>query len=162
MNHLQLIQNKIYDRARLQYQLNIWRFNGKKIVFTNGCFDTLHLGHRLLCYKVAADLGHILVIGVNTDASVSALKGPNRPVNSELSRTTLLASLRFVDAVILFNEPTPYELIGFVQPDMLVKGADYKKEDIVGYDIVTGRGGSVETIEFLPGYSSSGIIHRRS
>src|ERR1051325_2028747 len=102
MKHLDIIHAKIFDKAKLLPELNIWRFQNKKIVFTNGCFDILHLGHVDYLSK-AADLGDVLIIGVNTDASTSKLKGPHRPINSELSRSTLLASLHFVDAVILFD-----------------------------------------------------------
>ena len=154
MQSLELIRSKIFNREQLDKQLGIWRFQSRKIVFTNGCFDILHLGHIDYLSK-AADEGYILIIGVNSDASTSKLKGPNRPINNEEQRTMILASLHFVDAVILFDEDTPYELIKLVQPDVLVKGGDYKPEAIVGYDIVTARGGQVKTIDFLPGYSTT-------
>ena len=154
MKALEIIQSKIFDAERLSKQVGIWRFQGKKIVFTNGCFDILHLGHIDYLSK-AADEGDILIIGVNTDRSTSGLKGPHRPINNEQQRSMILASLHFTDAVILFDEPTPYELIKLVQPDVLIKGADYKPEDIVGYDIVMAKGGAVKTIDFLPGYSTS-------
>jgi rfaE bifunctional protein nucleotidyltransferase chain/domain len=128
----------------------------KKVVFTNGCFDILHRGHIEYLSK-AKDLGDVLVIGLNTDDSVSRLKGPHRPLQDEVSRAHIMAALEFVDYVVYFNEDTPYELIKKVQPDVLVKGADYKIEDIVGYDIVMAKGGTVETIDFLPGYSTSAI-----
>lgn len=105
----------------------------------------------------AADLGDILVIGLNTDDSVSRLKGPNRPIVDQQSRALLLASLFFVSAVVLFDEDTPYELIKIIQPDVLIKGADYKVEQIVGHDIVQAKGGQVITLEFLPGFSTSAI-----
>ncbi len=136
--------------------LSIWQFQGKKIVFTNGCFDIIHLGHIDYLSK-AKDLGDLLVIGLNTDASVSRLKGENRPIQDEVSRAMVLASLGFVDAVVFFGEDTPYNLIKTTQPDILVKGADYKPEDIVGYDIVKNKGGEVVTINYLPGYSTSAI-----
>jgi rfaE bifunctional protein nucleotidyltransferase chain/domain len=136
--------------------VNEWREKNQKIVFTNGCFDLLHLGHIDYLAK-AKDLGDKLIIGVNTDDSVRRLKGVYRPLQDENSRLHILAALEFVDAVILFNEDTPYELIKKIQPDVLVKGADYKIEDIVGYDIVTSRGGSVKTIEYLEGYSTTSI-----
>ena len=122
MNNLERISNKIVDRQKLKNLLSVWNFQDKKIVFTNGCFDILHLGHIDYLSK-AKDQGHILIIGVNTDNSVKRLKGKNRPITDENSRATILASLQFVDAVILFEEDTPYELIKFVQPDVLVKGA---------------------------------------
>lgn len=135
--------------------LGVWRFQEKKIVFTNGCFDLLHLGHIDYLAK-AKDLGDILVVGVNTDMSVTRLnKGKNRPITDQQSRTTLLASLFFVDAVVLFDEDTPYELIKTVQPDVLVKGSDYEPEEIVGYDVVTAKGGEIKTLDFLQGYSTT-------
>jgi len=135
--------------------LGVWRFQEKKIVFTNGCFDLLHLGHIDYLAK-AKDLGDILVVGVNTDASVTRLnKGKNRPITDQQSRATLLASLFFVDAVVLFDEDTPYELIKTVQPDVLVKGSDYKPEEIVGYDVVTAKEGEIKTLDFLQGYSTT-------
>ncbi len=156
MNKYTQISNKIYTPDSLSAQLKLWNEEGKKVVFTNGCFDILHLGHVDYLAK-AADLGDVLVLGLNTDASVSNLKGPHRPIQNEQSRLRIMASLAFVDAVILFNEPTPYELIQLVQPDVLVKGSDYKPEDIVGFDIVTQKGGCVKTIDFIPGYSTSSI-----
>lgn len=154
METLELIRSKIFDPEKLKRQLSVWRFKSKKIVFTNGCFDILHLGHIDYLCK-AADEGDILIIGVNTDNSTSKLKGHHRPINNEEQRKMILASLHFVNAVILFDEETPYELIKLIQPDVLVKGADYKPEAIVGHDIVTAKGGQVKTIEFLPGYSTS-------
>ena len=158
MSKLPLIRKKIFTYTDADYRrmLSIWQFQGKKIVFTNGCFDILHLGHIDYLSK-AKDLGDLLVIGLNTDASVSRLKGENRPIQDEVSRAMVLASLGFVDAVVFFGEDTPYNLIKTTQPDILVKGADYKPEDIVGYDIVTKKGGKVVTISFLPGYSTSAI-----
>ncbi len=108
----------------------------------------------------AADKGDVLVIGLNTDESVTRLKGKNRPVQNEYSRALILASLSFVTAVIHFSEDTPYDLIKLIQPDVLVKGADYKAEDIVGFDIVTAKGGKVETIEYIPGCSTTELIKR--
>jgi len=139
--------------------LAIWRFRGEKIVFTNGCFDILHPGHIEYLSK-AADLGDVLIIGLNSDESVRRLKGENRPVNSETARAQVLASLRFVTAVVLFGEDTPYELIRTVQPDVLVKGGDYTAEEIVGNDIVTASGGQVVILGFLPGYSTSHLIRK--
>ncbi|MBN2237457.1 MAG: D-glycero-beta-D-manno-heptose 1-phosphate adenylyltransferase [Bacteroidales bacterium] len=156
MNNLDQIQEKIFNHPSLKEQLNRWAEQQKKIVFTNGCFDLLHRGHIDYLSK-AADLADVLLIGVNTDASVQRLKGKNRPLQDEQSRLILLASLSFVGAVILFDEDTPYDLIQLVQPDILVKGADYKAEDIVGYDIVMAKGGQVITLPFLPGYSTTAI-----
>ncbi len=157
MNNLEIIQKKIYDRDRLERQLALWRFKDRKIVFTNGCFDLLHLGHIDYLSK-AKDRGDVLIVGVNTDASVQRLKGANRPITNETSRSMIIASLQFVSAVVLFGEDTPYELIQQVQPDVLVKGSDYKAEDIVGYDVVKAKGGEIVTIDFLEGYSTTGII----
>jgi rfaE bifunctional protein nucleotidyltransferase chain/domain len=154
-----IIQKKILTLTGLKHQLAIWNFQGKKVVFTNGCFDLLHLGHiDYLCR--AADLGDVLVVALNTDASVSRLKGSHRPINNETQRSMIIASLHFVDKVILFEEDTPYELIKTVQPDILVKGSDYKPEDIVGADIVRAKGGRIMTLDFLPGYSTSLIEER--
>ncbi|MFA5246176.1 MAG: D-glycero-beta-D-manno-heptose 1-phosphate adenylyltransferase [Pedobacter sp.] len=154
MDKLEIIKGKIYSADQLRNALNVWRLLDKKIVFTNGCFDLLHLGHIDYLSK-AADLGDKLVIGLNSDASIAALKGPGRPITDEKSRSILLASLSFVDAVILFDESTPLDLIRLVRPEILVKGADYTIDQIVGSDLVFKSGGEVKTIEFLPGYSTS-------
>lgn len=159
MKYIDHIKSKILSEDNLNILINEWREKNQKIVFTNGCFDLLHLGHIDYLAK-AKDLGDKLIIGVNTDDSVRRLKGVYRPLQDENSRLHILAALEFVDAVILFNEDTPYELIKKIQPDVLVKGADYKIEDIVGYDIVTSRGGSVKTIEYLEGYSTTSIEQR--
>jgi rfaE bifunctional protein nucleotidyltransferase chain/domain len=159
MKYFDHIKSKILGEDNLNILINEWREKNQKIVFTNGCFDLLHLGHIDYLAKTK-DLGDKLIIGVNTDDSVRRLKGVYRPLQDENSRLHILAALEFVDAVILFNEDTPYELIKKIQPDVLVKGADYKIEDIVGYDIVTSRGGSVKTIEYLEGYSTTSIEQR--
>ena len=159
MKHLEKIYDKILNSESLEERLNLWRKEGKTIVFSNGCFDILHRGHVEYLSK-AADLGDVLVIGLNTDASVRRIKGPSRPVNDEKARAVVLAALEFVDAVIFFEEDTPYNLIKFVQPDVLVKGKDYKAEDIVGYDIVVGKGGRVETIELVDGFSTTKTIEK--
>ncbi len=153
------ISTKIRSGADFERWLAFCRFKSKKIVFTNGCFDILHLGHVDYLRK-ARDLGDVLIVGLNTDASVSRIKGPLRPVQDEKSRAELMASLAFVDAVVLFDEPTPYHLIKQVQPDILVKGKDYKAEDVVGYDVVTVKGGEVVTIDLVEGYSTSNVIER--
>jgi rfaE bifunctional protein nucleotidyltransferase chain/domain len=156
MHKVELIRNKILPPESINRQLSLWRFQGKKIVFTNGCFDILHLGH-IDYLAQAASLGDVLIVGMNTDASVSAIKGPARPIIDEKSRQMVLASLFFVNAVILFDEPTPIELIKLVQPDVLVKGSDYKAEEIAGFDIVTANGGEVITISLVVGYSTTAI-----
>jgi rfaE bifunctional protein nucleotidyltransferase chain/domain len=159
MGKLDVVQSRILDPQTLERKLAYWRFKGEKIVFTNGCFDLLHRGHIDYLTK-AADLGNVLIIGLNTDDSVRRLKGAGRPVNDELSRALVVASLSFVTAVVLFNEDTPYQLIGRILPDVLVKGADYKPEDIVGADIVMSHGGEVVTLEYLAGFSTTSMITR--
>lgn len=159
MERLKIISSKIYSWEGIRKQTNVWRFLGKQIVFTNGCFDILHLGHVEYLSR-AADLGDKLIIGLNSDPSVQKLKGFDRPLINEGARALLLASLSFVNAVVLFDEETPYKLIELIQPDILVKGADYKVEDIAGHDIVLARGGRIETIELTKGYSTTALIHR--
>jgi len=159
MNKLELLRSKIYTLEGITRKSNFWRFINKKIVFTNGCFDILHLGHVEYLAK-AAEFGGILIVGVNSDASIRKIKGEHRPVNDEYSRSMVLASLRFVDAVVLFDDETPYDLIKAIQPDFLVKGKDYVEEKIVGYDIVHSNGGHVVTIELTEGYSTSLIEDR--
>lgn len=154
MSRLENIKSKIYTKAQLKAVLNVWRLLGKKVVFTNGCFDLLHLGHIDYLSK-AADMGDKLVIGLNSDSSASELKGPGRPISDQISRSIMLASFSFVDAVVIFDEPTPIQLIELVRPDILVKGADYSIEQIVGADQVLQYGGEVKTIEYLSGYSTT-------
>lgn len=150
-----IIQQKICStQQELLAKIAAWNNAGEKIVFTNGVFDLVHRGHVDYLAK-ARDLGDRLIVGVNTDASVSKLKGPHRPLQDEYSRLLILASFAFTDALILFGEQTPYDLIKLVQPDVLVKGSDYKAENIVGYDIVMAKGGKVQTIDFIPGFSTS-------
>ncbi|MGQ1911393.1 D-glycero-beta-D-manno-heptose 1-phosphate adenylyltransferase [Marinifilum sp. RC60d5] len=160
MDKLQLIKDKIFFKQEDAYnKLQTWRFKEEKIVFSNGCFDIVHRGH-LEYLASAAAMGNKMIIGLNTDLSTQRLKGPTRPINDEYSRALLLASLGFVDMVILFEEDTPFNLINFVQPDVLVKGSDYKAEDIVGYDIVKTKGGEIKTLDFIEGFSSTGIIKK--
>lgn len=155
-NKSDIIRSKILSGDSLQKALNTWRFYEKKIVFTNGCFDILHYGHIDYLSK-AKDLGDVLIVGLNTDTSVKKLKGNNRPIQDENSRAHILASLQFIDAVVLFDEDTPYSLISLVKPGILVKGSDYKPEEIVGYDILKTYNGEVRTIDFVPGYSTTAI-----
>ena len=129
------------------------------LCFTNGCFDLLHPGH-VKYLEDARALGDFLIIGLNSDASVTRLKGPSRPLQDEHARAMILLGLRSVDAVILFQEDTPFELIKALQPDILAKGGDYTPETVVGKDIVDARGGKVVLIPFLPGHSSSTIVER--
>ena len=151
---------KIYPSLPLLLKrVAMWRLLEEKIVFTNGCFDILHLGHIDYLEKARAQ-GTRLIVGVNTDASVKRLKGENRPLNDENARSRLIAALQFVDAVILFGEDTPLELISAILPDVLVKGNDYAVEEIVGYEVVTKKGGEVKTIELVEGYSTSKLIEK--
>lgn len=160
MDYSHFIPAKIHHTVEtFRHELNRLKFFNKKIVFTNGCFDILHHGHIDYLIKAAA-LGDYLIIGLNTDSSVRRNKGIKRPINDEQSRALLLASLRFVDAVILFDSQTPADLIRDIVPDVLVKGADYKPEEIAGYDTVVSHGGQVLTIDLLPGFSTS-LIEKR-
>lgn len=159
MDQLNRIINKIYTTDSIQSKIAQWRFKNEKIVFSNGCFDILHRGH-IEYLAQAADFGARLIIGLNSDTSVRRIKGNDRPLQDQVSRSILLAALSFVDAVIVFDEDTPYELIKNVKPDFLVKGNDYKAEDIVGYDIVKQNGGDVITIKLVEGYSTSSIVKR--
>ncbi len=132
---------------------------GKKVVFTNGCFDIIHRGH-VTYLNEAKSLGDILVVGLNSDASVSRLKGPTRPVNHEEDRKFVMENLSAVDAVFIFTEDTPYNLIESIQPDVLVKGGDWKPEDIVGSDIVLAKGGEVKSLNFVDGFSTTKTIQK--
>jgi rfaE bifunctional protein nucleotidyltransferase chain/domain len=154
---LDIVLSRIYTPDSLDHSLPIWRFQNHKIVFTNGCFDILHRGHIDYLSK-AADCGTLLIVGVNSDASVRRLgKGPARPLQDQDSRALLIASLHFVGAVVVFDEDTPYELIRRIQPDVLVKGSDYRIDQIAGHDLVLAKGGEVKLIDFLEGYSTSSI-----
>jgi rfaE bifunctional protein nucleotidyltransferase chain/domain len=150
------VNAKILSGETLEHTLARWKFFKKKIVFTNGVFDILHLGHVEYLAK-AADMGDVLVIGLNSDDSVRRIKGNSRPLNHQLQRAMLLASLSFVSAVVIFEEDTPANLIAIVSPDILVKGGDYKAEQVAGADIVKAKGGDVRIIELTPGYSTTGI-----
>ena len=152
-------QSKILSAPALKNQLEKWRKLKQRIVFTNGCFDLLHYGHIDYLAK-ARDLGDRLVLGLNTDASISRIKGPSRPVKDEISRSHILAAMQCVDAVILFDEETPINLISMISPDVLVKGGDYEVKDIVGHEIVLNNKGKVCTIDFVDGYSSSALIEK--
>ena len=159
MTELNRITTKIKDRKAAEALVKQWALEGEKMAFTNGCFDIVHRGHIDYLSK-ARDLGTKLILGLNTDASVQRLKGPLRPVVDEQSRAILMAALQFIDLVVLFDEDTPYELIKALQPDILVKGSDYKAEDIVGYDILMAKGGKVETIDFVEGFSTTSIVEK--
>lgn len=160
MDYLSFIKNKIVtDKENLFSTLNQWRFKNEKIVFTNGCFDIVHKGHIEYLAQAAA-LGTKLVVGLNTDTSVKRLKGEKRPINNQEARAILLSALIFIDKIVLFDEDTPYELIKYIQPDLLVKGKDYKPEQIVGYDIVKNKGGEIITIDLTAGYSTTSILNK--
>ncbi len=158
MNRLELITKRIFTREapELDRMLAFWHFKGYKIVFTNGCFDIVHLGHIDYLAK-ASQHGNVLIVGLNSDASVSRLKGNNRPLVDQHARAMVLASLRFVDAVVVFEEDTPLELIKKIRPDVLIKGADYKHDEIVGHHVVKEYGGKVSTIQLVEGYSTTAI-----
>ncbi len=138
-----------------------WRDDGLTVVFTNGCFDLIHTGHTSYL-RQARELGDLLVVGINTDESVTSLKGPGRPILNQAERVEILLSLRWVDAVVPFSEPTPIDLIKAVNPHILVKGGDWPVEKIVGNEFVEANGGRVFSLPFVPGVSTSGIIQRIS
>jgi rfaE bifunctional protein nucleotidyltransferase chain/domain len=155
----QELLNKIVDLPSLKTKLEAWKAKGEKVVFTNGVFDLLHIGHITYMAK-AAELGDKLIIGLNSDSSVKRIKGESRPVNDQNSRAVLLAALFFVDAIVVFEEDTPHQLIITLLPDILVKGADYAIENIIGGKEVIANGGEVKTINFVDGYSSTSIIQK--
>lgn len=150
---------KIFTIKDLLQRLAFWRMLGDGIVFTNGCFDILHPGHIHLLQS-CRNFGDRVIVGLNADASVKRLKGSKRPINNEQSRATILAALSATDAIILFEEDTPDQLIQHIKPDVLVKGGDWKKEEIVGSDFVMSYGGKVEVVPYLQGYSTTTIIAR--
>ena len=160
MTPSEIIQSKIFAEASaFDGILNQWKQSGENLVFTNGCFDLIHRGHIDSLAKAAA-FGDRLIIGLNSDESVKKLKGENRPLIDQQSRAILLAALVMVDAVVIFDEETPYELINHIQPDVLVKGSEYQIEEIAGFDIVLGKGGRVERIELTEGFSTSDLIQK--
>ena len=159
MSRLNKINSKIFSLDDLKNQVNAWKQAGEEVVFTNGCFDIIHRGHIEVLAQTA-DLGDRLIIGLNSDTSTQKLKGKNRPIIEEQSRAILLASLEFVDAVILFSEDTPINLISTLLPDVLAKGGDYEIETIVGHEIVHNNGGKVILIPFVDGFSSTTIIDK--
>ena len=159
MSHFNNSKRKIYSLEEVKHKVDAWKKAAKKIVFTNGCFDIMHRGHVEMLAR-AADLGNKLIIGLNSDHSIQSLKGENRPIENENSRAILLASLSFVDAVVLFSEETPLNLISVLKPNILAKGGDYKIESIVGHNIVQKNGGQVILIPFLDGFSSTTIINK--
>lgn len=152
-------EDKILSKDQASELIKTWKDKGESIIFTNGCFDILHLGHVDYLQK-AKNIGGKLIIGVNSDNSVRRIKGTSRPIVDENSRMRILASLEFVDCVVKFDQDTPLELISFLLPDVLVKGNDYSIDNIVGADIVMGNGGRVDTIALVEGQSTSGIIDK--
>lgn len=154
-----MTSTKILNREDTKKQVEVWQSEGKKIVFTNGCFDIVHLGHIDYLEK-ARNLGDKLVLGLNTDASVQRLKGESRPVINEYARARMMAAMSFIDAVTLFDEETPKELIELLVPNILVKGDDYSIANIIGADFVISHGGEVKTISLVKGYSTSSIIEK--
>jgi len=159
MKWINAVREKIKDTSALSRWLAISRFHSRKIVFTNGCFDILHKGHIEYLAKAAA-MGDLLVVGLNSDSSVKILKGESRPLLDQSSRALALASIQFVSCVTIFDEETPYELIKLIQPDILVKGGDYKPGEIVGYDIVKAGKGKVIVVDLVEGYSSTTVINK--
>lgn len=160
------LQNKILSWEEAQRQRNVWAMKGESVAFTNGCFDILHLGHVSYLAQ-AADTAKHLIVAINTDTSVRLLeKAPNRPINSEMARAMVLAALSCVDNIVFFEQSTPLEIIETLRPDILLKGADYSAEQsnpsakdyIVGSDLVKSYGGCVQTIPFVEGYSTTGIL----
>ena len=159
MSSLKKIKDKIFNLNDLKNKVTSWKENGHKIVFTNGCFDIMHKGHIEVLSK-SSDLGDKLIIGLNSDSSVQKLKGNSRPIIDENSRAIALAALSFVDAIVLFSEETPINLISTLNPDILAKGGDYEIRTIVGHEIVQKNGGEVILIPFVDGFSSTNIINK--
>jgi D-beta-D-heptose 7-phosphate kinase/D-beta-D-heptose 1-phosphate adenosyltransferase len=159
MKNITAIQLKIFTPDQAKHFVAAARATGKKIALTNGCFDILHEGH-IYSLSEAAKEADLLIVGVNSDASVRKLKGENRPINSEQTRALVIASLLIVDAVVIFEEETPVELIRVTQPDIYVKGGDYTIDQLAGADIILGYGGKVIINPFLQGFSTTGLIEK--
>lgn len=153
------MMQKIFDLSGALEQVDLWKSQGLEVVFTNGCFDLLHPGH-IQFLNEARQLGSKLVVGMNSDSSVKRLKGDNRPIIHEEGRLLALSSLTSVDAIVPFDEDTPLKLIETILPDVLVKGSDYQKSNIIGAEIVEEHGGKVELIHLVPGYSTTELIKR--
>jgi rfaE bifunctional protein nucleotidyltransferase chain/domain len=150
---------KIRELPDAKKKVERLRSKNKKIVFTNGCFDILHIGHARYLYA-AREMGDFLIVAMNSDRSVKAIKGPDRPIMNQSERSEMLASLECVDMVVIFDEDNPMEVIRYLMPDILVKGGDWKEEDIIGADVVRAAGGQIRSIPYINGYSTSGIIKR--
>jgi len=159
MDKLALLRNKIFALDELVHVVSGWRLQSQTVVFTNGCFDIMHRGHVEYLAQ-AASLGNRLIVGLNSDQSIFKLKGPNRPIIDGYSRAELLASFQFIDAVVLFDDETPINLITALKPNVLAKGGDYTPETIVGANIVTANGGRVAVIPIVAGYSTTNIIKK--
>lgn len=159
MSNLQNIISKIYTLSDLKIQTDKWKEKGDKIVFTNGCFDLMHRGHVEVLANTS-DLGNKLIIGLNSDISIQELKGEKRPIIDENSRAILLASLQFVDAIVLFSEETPEKLIETIIPNILAKGGDYKVIEIAGHKVVLENGGEVILVPFIDGFSTTNIVNK--
>jgi D-beta-D-heptose 7-phosphate kinase/D-beta-D-heptose 1-phosphate adenosyltransferase len=161
MRKPEIIDEKIVEIKKLLQKIMVWRLQNYSIVFTNGCFDILHKGHAWLLNKSSAlEDKTILIVGLNSDDSVKRLKGENRPVNNLHDRSYIISSLYAVDAVIVFEEDTPYEIIKMIKPDILVKGGDYKENEIAGADIVKTNGGRIEILPLLENYSTTQTIKK--
>ena len=156
---LKKINNKIFDLQLLMKKIEKWRSENKKIVFTNGCFDLIHLGHIEILAR-SSDFGDKLIIGVNSDLSIKKLKGENRPIIEESSRIRQLSALEFVDAVVLFDEETPIKLIETIKPDVITKGGDYTAKNVVGNKVVNQKNGEVVIIPLTQGYSTTSILNK--
>lgn len=155
------ILDKICELHKLLQKIAVWRFQGKRIIFTNGCFDVLHKGHVYLLDKASVlDPHGVLIVGLNSDDSVRRLKGSGRPLNTAEDRAIMLANLYTVDAVIIFDEDTPQRLIEMTEPDILVKGGDYRHDEVAGAEFILARGGRIEIIPLLENYSTTGFIER--
>lgn len=168
MTRFEYLKDKLVSQEEARRRIVAWKLKGEKVCFTNGCFDILHLGH-IHYLAASAELGNRLIVAINSDVSVKKLnKAENRPINKEEARMLLIAALGFVDLVLVFNEQTPLDLIKYLQPDILLKGSDYDAAEkdssnskyIVGSKEVSSNGGSVCTVDFLPGYSTTLILHK--
>ena len=156
---LKKINNKIFDLQLLMKKIEKWRSKNKKIVFTNGCFDLIHLGHIEILAR-SSDFGDKLIIGVNSDLSIKMLKGENRPIIQQSSRIRQLSALEFVDAVILFDEETPIKLIETIKPDVITKGGDYTAKNVIGNEVVSQKNGEVVIIPLTQGFSTTSILNK--
>jgi len=156
---MEFYRSKIKDHSSLKKEIDGLKSEGKRIVFTNGCFDILHPGHTRYLYA-AKELGDYLIVAVNSDTSVRTIKGIERPVQPQEVRTEMLAALGCVDGVVVFDEEDPLKVIQYLMPDVLVKGGDWPEDKIIGADVVKGAGGEVKSIPFVTGYSTTDIISR--